>query len=155
MLLLILGAGLLMYVKYKDTLNEWSTDRLPRYIRGEIFGSYPAPTQPTLQESVTETVSPKARKKAQAKMVVQRLPTIPRNAKLPHPYWGPCVKCHLIRGGAPPGSQPITPVGKVLEQASTLHKIGPPIRPDSTRRHPAAGRCIKCHDIVVSMPVPK
>jgi hypothetical protein len=31
--------------------------------------------------------------------------------------------------------------------------VGPPILPDTTMNHPSAGRCIKCHDIVVEVPI--
>ncbi|MBF0425089.1 MAG: magnetochrome domain-containing protein [Magnetococcales bacterium] len=151
MVLAILGAGALFYGKYKGTLAEWTRSRLPRFVRGEILGSMPAPTEPTMPEQVIDTIRPQAARPV--KMVVRRLPIITHNAKIPHAYWGPCTKCHLIRGGDPPGSQPITPVGKILEQVSAaIYKVGPPILPDSTRHHPAAGRCIKCHDIVVQMP---
>ncbi|MEG3640751.1 magnetosome protein MamT [Magnetococcus sp. PR-3] len=149
-LLVVMVGAWLLYDKNKDTLENWSNTRVPRYLQGEIFGSYPMPTQPTIQEEVVQKVQRK--KKQPAKMVVKMLPVIAKNAKLPHTYWGLCTKCHLIKGGAPPGSQPITPVGKVLEKASMITKVGPPIYPDSTRHHPAAGRCIKCHDIVVKLP---
>ncbi|MBF0154467.1 MAG: magnetochrome domain-containing protein [Magnetococcales bacterium] len=150
MVLVILGAGALLYEKYKGTLAEWTQTRLPRFIRGEIFGSMPTPTEPTMPDVVIDTMQVQPARSV--KMVVRRLPIIAHNAKIPHTYWGPCTRCHLIRGGDPPGSQPITPVGKVLERVSSIYKIGPPILPDSTRHHPAAGRCIKCHDIVVQMP---
>ena len=47
------------------------------------------------------------------------------------------------------------PVGKVLEQISRLNKLGPPLLPTSEMPHPAAGRCIKCHDIVIKVPLDK
>ncbi|MBF0138444.1 MAG: magnetochrome domain-containing protein [Magnetococcus sp. DMHC-1] len=153
MVLVILGTGGLLYEKYQGTLAEWTQTRLPRFVRGEIFGTMPAPTEPTMPEQVIDTMNAIQKNPVRpTKMVVKRLPIIPRNARIPHPYWGNCTKCHLIQGGAPPGSQPITPVGKVLERVSSIYKIGPPILPDSTRHHPAAGRCIKCHDIVVQVP---
>lgn len=131
-------------------LNLKSMGRVPRQIQGEIFGSMPKPTQPSLSGSVTEIVAPKKSRK----MVVRRIPKLTPGQRMPHGYWGGCHKCHLFRGGPPPGSQPITPVGKMWEGVSAaIYKVGPPILPDSTMPHPPSGRCIKCHDIVVEVPI--
>ncbi|MBF0212557.1 MAG: magnetochrome domain-containing protein [Magnetococcales bacterium] len=116
-------------------------------VQGEVFGSIPKPTQPSLKEPVLQLVKPSSG--SLQSMLVKRIPTINPGASMPHPTWGPCTNCHLIRGGAPPGSQPATPVAKVWEQVSTYYKVGPPIMPNSTRPHPPSGRCIKCHDILV------
>ncbi|MBF0435660.1 MAG: magnetochrome domain-containing protein [Magnetococcales bacterium] len=131
-------------------IRDWmSTDKASRQLKGEVFGSMPAPTEPPMNKPVLDIVAPKNTRK----IVVKMIPQIKRTARIPHSYWGPCTKCHLIIGGAPPGSQPITPVGKAWEKASTFKKVGPPILPDSTRHHPPSGRCIKCHDIVVEIPI--
>lgn len=116
---------------------------------GEVFGSMPKPTQPSISEPVIETLSPRTTRK----VVVKRIPMIDPSMQMPHGYWGECSRCHLFRGGLPPGSQPITPVGKIWEKASTIKKVGPPILPDSPRPHPPSGRCIKCHDIVIEVPL--
>ncbi|MBF0323109.1 MAG: magnetochrome domain-containing protein, partial [Magnetococcales bacterium] len=98
MVLIILGAGGAFYERYKETLAEWTRSRVPRFIRGEILGSLPAPTEPTLPEQVIDTLQVKPTRSP--KMVVKRLPIIARNAHMPHAYWGPCTRCHLIQGGA-------------------------------------------------------
>ena len=88
-------------------------------------------------------------------MTIHHIPKIDRGAPTPHPFVGDCNRCHLYTGGPPAGRQPKTPVGTVLEELSKVKKLGPPLRPKSSRPHPPAGRCIKCHDIVVNIPVKK
>ena len=134
-------------------LGAWSEIAAPlkmaeptRQLHGEIFGAMPKPTQPPLSEPLVQMVQPPSRLQ---KMLVKRIPTIAPGAKMPHPFWGSCTNCHLIQGGAPPGSQPATPVAKVWEQVSAYYKVGPPILPNSNRPHPPSGRCIKCHDVLV------
>ncbi|CAK0765314.1 Magnetosome protein MamT [Gammaproteobacteria bacterium] len=117
-----------------------------RQIQGEVLGTMPKPTQPLFTQPLVEIVSTPT---PLQQTLIRRIPTILPDAKMPHTFWGPCVKCHLIQGGALPGNQPATPVAKVLEQVSAFHKVGPPILPNSTRPHPVSGRCIKCHDILV------
>lgn len=138
----------------KDTLKQMfggvGPDRLTRRLQGEVLGAMPKPTQPALSDPVAEVLAP--RKKTR-KMVVRRIPKIRSGQRMPHGYWGPCSKCHLFKGGPPPGSQPITPVGKVWERVSSFTKVGPPILPNSTIPHPPSGRCIKCHDIVIEIPI--
>ncbi|HIJ83490.1 MAG TPA: magnetochrome domain-containing protein [Magnetococcales bacterium] len=152
--LLLVVAGLVAKERYGSMISSltrdwWPTDKASRQLQGEVFGSMPAPTEPAMNKPVLDIVAPKHTRK----IVVKMIPQIKRDAKIPHSYWGPCTKCHLIVGGPPPGSQPITPVGKAWEKASTFKKVGPPILPDSTRHHPPSGRCIKCHDIVVEIPI--
>jgi len=43
--------------------------------------------------------------------------------------------------------------GAAPESLTTLRKPGPPLRPDTRLPHLAAGRCMKCHDIVIKVPV--
>ncbi|MBF0189380.1 MAG: magnetochrome domain-containing protein [Magnetococcales bacterium] len=153
MILIVIGVVSLGFERvrsfWQDVVGQ---EKVPRLMKGEIFGFMPSPTQPALNEPVVKTITPKAKRKKSRKVVVRRIPTLDPKMRMPHPYWGPCIKCHLIKGGAPAGSQPITPVGKMWEKASsTIMKVGPPILPNSTRHHPAAGRCIKCHDIVIEM----
>lgn len=149
--LVVLVAGLVAKERFSDLFGRWlNPDKVPRQIKGEIFGAMPAPTQPALDEPIKKIVEPTKTRK----MVVKRIPQLTPGKRMPHPYWGPCTKCHLIQGGAPAGSQPITPVGKAWERASAnFMKVGPPILPDTTRNHPPCGRCIKCHDIVVEVPI--
>ncbi|CAK0745773.1 putative Magnetosome protein MamT [Gammaproteobacteria bacterium] len=116
-----------------------------RQIQGEVLGSMPKAIQPPLIQPLAEIANPTPLQKT----LIKRIPTIGPDAKMPHSFWGPCTKCHLIQGGAPPGSQPATPVAKVFEQVSSILKVGPPILPNSIRPHPVSGRCIKCHDILV------
>ncbi|MBF0371182.1 MAG: magnetochrome domain-containing protein [Magnetococcales bacterium] len=150
LLLAVVGLGLFANSQSGGKLlKKWVPEKLNRPMQGEIFGSMPAPTEPSIKEPMVDMVAPKKTRK----MVVRRIPVIKPGQKMPHGYWGPCTKCHLFTGGAPPGSQPITPVGKMWEKASSIKKVGPPILPDSTRHHPPSGRCIKCHDIVVEVPI--
>ncbi|MBF0444818.1 MAG: magnetochrome domain-containing protein [Magnetococcales bacterium] len=149
--LVVLVAGLVGKERFGNLLNKWTdASKVSRQIQGEIFGSMPSPTQPSMNEPIQKIVTQEKTRK----MVVKRIPRLTPGKKMPHTYWGPCIKCHLIKGGAPAGSQPITPVGKAWEKASSsIMKVGPPILPDTTRNHPPAGRCIKCHDIVVKIPI--
>ena len=126
----------------------------PRHAEAIYFGKLPAPTSPSLSDPVTDMV-PKASGNVQM-MQIHAIPAIKPGAPMVHPFVGDCTNCHLLIGGAPAGSQPKTPVGAVLEEISTnVGKMGPPIRPNSHRPHPAAGRCIKCHNLVVKVPVTK
>lgn len=154
MVLLLVVSGLVARERFGGMMGNFfqdmmRTEKASRQLKGEVFGSMPAPTEPSMDRPVRDIVAPKKTRK----IVVKMLPQIKRSARVPHSYWGPCTKCHLIIGGPPPGSQPITPVGKAWEKASTIKKVGPPILPDSTRHHPPSGRCIKCHDIVVEIPI--
>ena len=89
-------------------------------------------------------------------MRITHIPRIQQGATMPHPYVGICINCHLIVGGAKAGSQDKTPVGALYEAISeNVVKLGPPIRATSKRPHPAAGRCIKCHDLMIMQPVEK
>ncbi|MBF0460331.1 MAG: magnetochrome domain-containing protein [Magnetococcales bacterium] len=134
----------------KSLFERFGTDRVTRRLQGEIFGAMPKPTQPALTDPVKEVLQPQQKTR---RVVVRRIPQIKPGQKMPHHYWGPCLKCHLFEGGPPPGSQPITPVGKVWEKVSSITKVGPPILPNSRIPHPPSGRCIKCHDIVIQVPV--
>lgn len=134
----------------KELFSRVGTDQLTRRLQGEIFGTMPKPTQPALSDPVSEVLRPK---KNTRRMVVRRIPKIRPGQPMPHGYWGPCTKCHLFDGGPPPGSQPITPVGKVWERVSSITKVGPPILPNSRIPHPPSGRCIKCHNIVIEVPI--
>lgn len=122
-----------------------------RALTNALMGRLPKPTEPGLMDSVLGALS---QQQEQRPMRITHIPTISYSQKMPHPYVGPCINCHLIQGGAPAGSQFKTPYGAILEEISkNITKLGPPILPTSERPHPAAGRCIKCHDIVVHVPV--
>ncbi|GAB0057880.1 Magnetosome protein MamT [Candidatus Magnetaquicoccaceae bacterium FCR-1] len=149
-IVLIIVAGLSVWAfwgKDKQAPAAMFAEEATGQVQGEVFGSIPKPTQPSLKEPVLQLVNPPSN--SLKRMLVKRIPTINPGASMPHPTWGPCTNCHLIRGGAPAGSQPATPVAKVWEQVSAYYKVGPPIMPNSTRPHPPSGRCIKCHDILV------
>lgn len=149
-LVAIIVAGFVWGDLLKKALHYVGTDRLTRRLQGEVLGSMPKPTQPALSDPVAEVLQPRAKTR---KMVVRRIPKIRPGQRMPHGYWGPCIRCHLFAGGPPPGSQPITPVGKVWERVSSITKVGPPILPNSRIPHPPSGRCIKCHDIVIEVPL--
>ena len=127
-----LGTGLMIE-------NEATTK-----VRGMIMGRYAKPTEPQQLEPVLEFFSKEKKKK----VVILRIPKIREGMRMPHPYWGSCDKCHLFEDRI--FSASITPYGKIMQKISTIKKVGPAILPDSYRPHPGAGRCIKCHDIVIS-----
>ncbi|MBF0621330.1 MAG: magnetochrome domain-containing protein [Magnetococcales bacterium] len=147
-LIIVIGLLLMSEGTLKKSIDSLGLGGPSRQMRGEILGILPKPTQPSLQAPIQDAIKPRRL----TKVLIKRIPRINPGAKMPHPYWGPCTKCHLIRGGAPAGSQPATPVAKVWERASKeITKFGPPILPDSARPHPASGRCIKCHDVLVQV----
>lgn len=140
----------------------WKTFGVKAEIMGSIFsaravdaillGRLPPPVEPSIADPILDAMAPKKRYRL---MTIRRIPTIERKAPMSHPYVGECRNCHLFIRGPKPGSQPKTPVGALLERLSQVHKLGPPLRPTSQLPHPPAGRCIKCHDIVVKVPVDK
>ncbi len=146
-------AALLLVV---GVISFWKivlADRPARALHSQFFGRLPKPTEPGLVESVTDTLRGEVN---YVPMRVQHIPNIRLGQPMPHPYVGACINCHLMIGGAAAGSQFKTPYGAVLEKLSeNVVKLGPPIKPTSHRPHPPAGRCIKCHDIVVQVPVRK
>ena len=122
---------------------------ISRQAQGEVFGALPKLRQPGVTDPLVDSIGgPRVRQ-----VVIKRIPRITRNMRMPHPYWGDCANCHLFKDGPGPGQQWKTPVGSALEAVSTIIKVGPPIRPNANRPHPPAGRCIKCHDIVIDAPV--
>lgn len=123
-----------------------------RAVEGIFFGRMSLPVEP----SITDPIEDMARSKKRYRlMTVRRIPRIDAGARMPHPYVGDCRNCHLYTQGPGPGSQEITPVGVLIERLSRVRKIGPPLHPTSRQPHPPAGRCIKCHDIVVKVPLEK
>ncbi|MEO5338027.1 MAG: magnetochrome domain-containing protein [Magnetospirillum sp. WYHS-4] len=144
---LALGLG---WAGIGDGAEEFA-DSLPmRYVDGVLFGKLPTPTEPSLFGSLDRIFRSEPRYKL---MTVKHIPRIQAGQGMPHPYVGECSHCHLYLGGPGPGTQPKTPVGAILERLSQVRKLGPPLRPTSHQPHPPAGRCIKCHDIVVKVPV--
>jgi hypothetical protein len=121
-----------------------------RRAEGVVLGRMPLPTEPSILSPLDSFLTPTPRYKL---MSIKHIPTIKPGGGMPHPYVGDCLNCHLITGGAPAGSQFKTPVGAIFESFSRVHKLGPPILPTTQQPHPPAGRCIKCHDIVVKVPL--
>ncbi len=147
-LALLIGAGLLWSAKAPlIDLGDFSSFRRAE---GVILGRMPLPTEPSILAPFENLLSPAPRYKL---MSIKHIPPIQSGSGMPHPYVGDCRNCHLIADGPPAGSQFKTPVGAVLENLSRVHKLGPPILPVSKQPHPPAGRCIKCHDIVVKVPL--
>ena len=132
-------------------MGEGAASRLfVRRVEGVYLGRLPAPIEPGITDPMGDLLFPASRIRL---MTIKHIPPIEGGAALPHPYVGPCTQCHLYQGGPGPGHQPKSPVGAVLESLSRVKKLGPPLPPDSQMPHPPAGRCIKCHDIVVKVPV--
>ena len=146
---------LLFGLTWETTSKNWSqfsqalTDN---DVRGIFLGRLPAPVEPSITNTVITAL---ARQEKYRLMTIRHIPRIRAGEKMLHPYVGDCRHCHLYQGGPGPGSQQKTPVGALLEKLSQVHKLGPPLQPTSEQPHPQAGRCIKCHDIVVKVPVEK
>ena len=123
-----------------------------RAVEGIFLGRMSLPVEPSIADPMLDALEPKKRYHL---MTIRHIPPIERKAPMAHPFVGECRNCHLFVQGPKPGSQPKTPVGALFEELSRVHKLGPPLRPTSQLPHPPAGRCIKCHDIVVKVPVDK
>jgi hypothetical protein len=144
-LLVVSGFGIFWQREFQDVS--------PRALKNAYTGRLPKPTEPGLTDPLQALIAPQQQYKP---MRITHIPQIDMAQKMPHPFVGACINCHLIKGGAKAGSQYKTPVGAVLETLSSkVGKLGPSIVPSSERPHPPAGRCIKCHDIVVQVPVEK
>ncbi len=120
-----------------------------RRAEGLLFGRLPLPMEPSLLSPIDRILTPPPRYRL---MTIRHIPPVAPGSGMPHPFVGDCIQCHLLVGGPAAGSQFKTPVGAVLENLSRVRKLGPPILPTSRQPHPPAGRCIKCHDIVVKVP---
>lgn len=144
-LLVLVLAGLVW-----ETADGESLSRLfVRTAEGFYLGRMPAPAETGITGLVKQTIAPSKRYRL---MTIKHIPRIRNGESMPHPYVGTCQQCHLYYGGPGPGSQPKTPVGAVLENLSKIQKLGPPLVPNTEIPHPTAGRCIKCHGIVVKVP---
>ncbi len=144
-LMVILGFGIFWEAALREAPK--------RALSNAYIGRLPKPTEPTLLTPLQELIAPENDFKA---MEIAHIPAINMNQRMPHPFVGTCINCHLIEGGAKAGSQFKTPVGAILEQLSSkVGKLGPAIIPQSERPHPPAGRCIKCHNLLVQVPVEK
>jgi hypothetical protein len=149
--IVLIVAGLL-WQSYGGRVADGNPALSSRVASGVFLGRMPGPAEQSLAESVQNTLRPGREYRL---MTIRHIPRIAPGEPMPHPFVGECTNCHLFDGGAPAGSQPITPVGEALQRASQVKKLGPPILPTSARPHPPAGRCIKCHDLVVQVPVDK
>jgi hypothetical protein len=124
-----------------------------RVLHNAYLGRLPKPTEPALTDPLQDMLKAKQEYRP---MVITHIPEIVMGEAMPHPYVGQCINCHLITGGAEAGTQKKTVVGAMLERISeNVVKLGPPITPQTLQPHPPAGRCIKCHDIVVQIPIRK
>ena len=145
LVLVMVGSGFFWEKMISDPSQRAATDGL--------MGRLPKPTEPSLFDPVIDLVSPQTE---YSPMRVTHIPRITMGDSMPHPYVGVCINCHLINGGAAAGTQDKTPIGALYEAISeNVVKLGPPIKATSERPHPAAGRCIKCHDLIVMQPVEK
>lgn len=145
--LLLLG---LIWETLADGKMRTPTREFVRTVAGVFYGKHAAPAEPGIIDTTSNTLFPEKRFRL---MTIKHVPRINAGDGMPHPFVGPCQQCHLYRGGPGPGSQFKTPVGAALETISSIKKLGPPLHPDSHMPHPSAGRCIKCHDIIVKVPM--
>ncbi|MBF0250903.1 MAG: magnetochrome domain-containing protein [Alphaproteobacteria bacterium] len=154
MLLLLAIVGVALgWESFKENSRTFSAGLTQRRVEGVLMGRFAQPTEQGVLGTLGklfETEEPEYQL-----MTVRHIPRIQKGQPMPHPYVGSCLNCHLYIDGPGPGTQPKTPMGAVLEKMSKVHKLGPPLLPTSTQPHPEAGRCIKCHDIVVKVPVEK
>jgi hypothetical protein len=132
--------------------NAWWTGIGEHEAEGVYLGQKSKPVDPSLVDPLKALLRPKPQYRLTR---LRRIPRITQGDPSPHPFVGDCRNCHLYTDGPPPGSQPITPLGSAMERISKVSKLGPPLRPDSHQPHPEAGRCIKCHDIVIKVPAKK
>ncbi len=145
----VVAAGL-FFLTFGRAVVDVTAEVPVRVVDGDYLGTLPRPIGPSLFDPLANLF----RQRPDFKMMaIRRIPPIVPGTGMPHPYVGLCTNCHLYVGGPGPGSQFKTPVGAMLEQLSRLHKLGPPIWPNAEIPHPPAGRCIKCHDIVVKVPI--
>ncbi len=152
LIVLVIAGGLLWEAKGNAVLGPLAKlDQ--RAIEGQYYGRHRAPVEGAFTDPVWKTFAPPP--PGFKLMSIRHIPLIRKGDPMPHPYVGACKHCHLYYGGPGPGNQFKTPVGAVLEKMSQVHKLGPPLKPNSQIPHPPAGRCIKCHDIVVKVPVKK
>ncbi len=142
--------GGLAWEVYSGGMGNKPARPFVRAVTGMFYGKHPAPATPDIVGTVGGTLMPE---KKYNLMTIRHVPRISPKDLMPHPFVGPCQQCHLYVGGPGPGLQPKTPVGAVVENLSKIKKLGPPLHPDSVMPHPPAGRCIKCHDIIVKVPV--
>ncbi|MEI6984555.1 MAG: magnetochrome domain-containing protein [Rhodospirillaceae bacterium] len=145
----VLASGL-FFLTFGRAILGVNSDVSMRVVDGDYLGTLPQPVSPSLFDPLANLFR---RAPDYKLMVIRRIPPIVTGSGMPHPYVGACTNCHLYVDGPGPGTQYKTPVGALLEQLSRLHKLGPPIWPNADIPHPPAGRCIKCHDIVVKLPV--
>jgi hypothetical protein len=148
-LLVVIGLGLLWDVA-GGPMGKLSGLSSVRRAEGLLLGRLPLPTEPSIFAPIDKLLAPPERYRL---MTIRHIPPVTAGGGMPHPYVGDCRNCHLLVGGPPAGSQFKTPVGAIMENLSRVRKLGPPILPTSRQPHPPAGRCIKCHDIVVKVPV--
>jgi hypothetical protein len=152
MIALLAAIGLGLYWDQLSTPSGITPATSPRRAEGLLLGRLPLPMEPSLLSPLERLLEPPLRYKL---MTIRHIPPVKPGTGMPHPYVGDCIQCHLMVGGPAAGSQFKTPYGAVLENLSRVRKLGPPILPTSRQPHPPAGRCIKCHDIVVKVPVDK
>lgn len=139
-----------------ETFAEWGAGMVPRMIVRTVEGVYLGKSPVSVVSDIAGSIESQSVFGGRYRqMAIRHIPRIDKNDSMPHSYVGACKQCHLYRGGPGPGHQPNTRVGTVLESLSRLKKLGPPLRPNSRMPHPPGGRCIKCHDIVVKVPVEK
>ena len=150
LVLFILGG--LIWELVNPKMGATPTHIAKRTVEGVFYGDMPAPTEPSITGTVKGIFAPEQQFRL---MTIKHIARIAPGTPMPHPFVGKCNNCHLYVDGPGPGKQYKTPVGAVLEKISGITKLGPPLLPSSDRPHPPAGRCIKCHDMVVKIPVKK
>ncbi|MEG3620317.1 magnetosome protein MamT [Magnetovibrio sp. PR-2] len=151
-LLILFVIGGLVWETFGLNLGSSPSHQSVRITKGILYGDMPAPAERGLVETLKDTFVPDQKYKL---MTLKHIPRVTAQQKMPHPYVGVCTNCHLYVDGPGPGTQFKTPVGAALESLSRIKKLGPPLLPDSDRPHPPAGRCIKCHDVVIKVPIEK
>ena len=73
---------------------------------------------------------------------MEAAPMILSAARSPHPYYGPCDRCHTISKGAG------NPQHLAKDMGDSLILTAPPIKAGATAPHRDRGACKKCHQIL-------
>jgi hypothetical protein len=73
---------------------------------------------------------------------MEAAPMILATARSPHPYYGPCDRCHAIAKGPANINQ------LLKDQGDALTKVAPNIRAGTPAPHRNRGKCTSCHVVI-------
>jgi len=73
---------------------------------------------------------------------MEAAPMILATARSPHPYYGPCDRCHAIAKNGVNSNQ------LLKDQGDALNKVAPNIRAGTPAPHRDRGKCTSCHVVI-------